>query len=188
MIYHEHVNYYSVKSIRNLLRVIGFNILTAELVNYHGRSLRILAGDSKSYGTGASVSGMELKEIDSGAFLESTYVNYMNRISRKRVKFLSNLYSTMDANPKSELFCVGAAAKGNTFLNYYGLDSTLIKAVTDTSINKIGKFTPLTRIKIVADDILAESDKPLVIILSWNISTAIKHSLSKINPGVRYLE
>ena len=82
---------------------------------------------------------------------------------------------------------VGAAAKGNTFLNFYNLDSTVLDYVTDASEHKQGKYTPLTRIPIVGDEIFAEYDKVYALILSWNISDIIKENLKKINDKIEFL-
>jgi hypothetical protein len=83
--------------------------------------------------------------------------------------------------------CVGAAAKGNTFLNFYNLDASVIDCVTDTSPSKIGKFTPRTRIPIAPDDTLARYDRVHAIITSWNLSAFLRGVLLKINPRVQFL-
>ena len=78
---------------------------------------------------------------------------------------------------------MGAAAKGNTFLNFYGLDNKLVEYVTDTSPNKIGKFTPLTRIPISDDGVIKEFNKPNIIFTAWNVSKDLKKIIHKINPN-----
>ena len=83
---------------------------------------------------------------------------------------------------------VGAAAKGNTFLNFYNLDSTSIDYVTDISIHKKNKYTPLTRIPIQDDKTVFEQyDEVYVIILSWNISNMLKKKLKEINKNIKFL-
>jgi SAM-dependent methyltransferase len=86
------------------------------------------------------------------------------------------------------LFGIGASAKGNTFLNYYGLNGTFMKAVTDASLFKIGKFTPVTRIPILDDKIISSVAKPYVLTLSWNIGAELKRKLLAINPRTKFLE
>ncbi len=85
------------------------------------------------------------------------------------------------------LVCVGAAAKGNTFLNYYNLDASVIDCVTESSPSKIGKFTPRTRIPILPDQKLAEYESVYAIITSWNISGPLQTVLKKINPRIQFL-
>ena len=73
------------------------------------------------------------------------------------------------------------------FLNFYNLDSTVLDYVTDVSLHKQGKYTPLTRIPIVDDKIFAQYDKVYALILSWNISDIIKENLKKINNKIEFL-
>ena len=82
---------------------------------------------------------------------------------------------------------VGAAAKGNTFLNFYNLNSTILDYVTDISEHKQGKYTPLTRIPIVGDEIFAEYDKVYALILSWNISDILKENLKDMNDNIEFI-
>ena len=110
----------------------------------------------------------------------------MNKIKNKRNLFLKKIYTLLEN--KKHIVGVGAAAKGNTFLNFYNLDNTIIDYITDTSEHKIGKYTPLTRIPIVEDKILAKYDEVYVIILSWNISDMIKDKLKSINNNITFLE
>jgi hypothetical protein len=85
------------------------------------------------------------------------------------------------------IIAIGAAAKGNTFLNYMNLDSTIIDCVTDSSVHKQGKVTPLTNITIKSDDVLAQYDKVYAIILSWNLSDKIKEKLLLINKNIEFI-
>ena len=73
-------------------------------------------------------------------------------------------------------------------LNFCGITSDLIDYVTDTSVYKIDKYTPGSRIKIVNDNILSEIINPVVIILSWNISHILKPKLLKLNPNIVFLD
>ena len=109
----------------------------------------------------------------------------MKELHTKRNKFMKEIYRI-----KSEghpIVGVGAAAKGNTFLNFYNLDNTILDYVTDASEHKQGKYTPLTRIPIVGDEIFSEYDKVYALILSWNISDIIKENLKKINDKIEFL-
>ena len=73
---------------------------------------------------------------------------------------------------------MGAAAKGNTLLNYYGLNNKIIDYVTDNSEHKIGKYTPLTRIPILSDEeVFQKYEEVYALILSWNISDILKDKL-----------
>jgi hypothetical protein len=90
-------------------------------------------------------------------------------------------------NAGTPIIGVGAAAKGNTFLNFYGLDANIIDYVTDSSRYKQGKYTPGTRIPIRGDEVLGEYGEVAALILSWNISETLKRILLGINPNIRFL-
>lgn len=90
--------------------------------------------------------------------------------------------------PNAKIIGVGAAAKANTFLNYYRLDKSLINYITDSSPHKIGKYTPITRIPIVSDEQFSKYEDVYAIILSWNISDNLKNLLIKINPKIKFIK
>ena len=82
-------------------------------------------------------------------------------------------------NSGGTIIGIGAAAKGNTFLNYHKLDHSIISYVTDPSPYKKGKYTPLSRIPIVSDKIISKYRKVYGLMLSWNISKEIIKKLKK---------
>jgi len=184
-IYHEHVSYFTVKFSYELLKKFGFDIIDIEVVDYHGGSLRVFAKKTDVSSENDKVLSMIKKEEKLGLFDKEMYKEFMTDLYNKRNKFLEKVYRI-----KSEGYSivgVGAAAKGNTFLNFYNLDSTVLDYVTDSSEHKQGKFTPLTRIPIVDDEIFANYDKVYALILSWNISDMIKENLRKINDKIEFL-
>ena len=184
-IYHEHVTYFTVKYSYELLRRAGLEIVDVEVVDYHGGSLRVFAKKVDNVSLQPVVRGMIEKEISFGLFDEAMYKEFMQDLYQKRNQFLRNIYKI-----KSEgysIIGVGAAAKGNTFLNFYNLDNTVLDYVTDTSEHKQGKYTPLTRIPIIGDEIFADYDRVYALILSWNISDIIKKNLKKINNKIEFL-
>jgi len=185
-IYHEHVSYFTVKSAKALLENVGMIIKSAEIDNYHGGSLRIIA-QNKSDLTKESpkVEKLIQKEKSFGAFEVSTYKKAMDEFNRKKNDFMIQIYKIKRQG--IPIIGVGAAAKANTSLNYYNLDHSLIDYVTDASPHKQGKLTPATRIPIVGDDVFAKYDEVYALILSWNISGILKEILLKINPKIKFL-
>ena len=87
----------------------------------------------------------------------------------------------------SLIIAVGASAKGNTFLNYMELNSKVIKAVTDNSKYKVGKYTPGSHIKIYRDSFFKKSDKIFAIILSWNFNKMLKKKVLIFNKNVKFI-
>lgn len=184
-IYHEHVTYFTVKFSHEVLKKVGLEIFHVEVVDYHGGSIRVFARKSSDVKMQKITSEFIQMETDFGLFDMEMYQRFQHNLLVTRNKFLSKIY---DIKSKGyPIVAVGAAAKGNTFLNYYNLDKTVLDYVTDISEHKQGKYTPLTRIPIVSDEIFSRYDKVYALILSWNISDIIKTSLNKINSNIEFI-
>jgi len=185
-IYHEHVSYFTATSARKLLDTAGLAIVHIEAVDYHGGSLRVFA-KRKEYVTHscATVDRMVEEEQKAETFAPARYREFMNSIYMQRDRFLESLYHMKCAG--IPIIGVGAAAKGNTFLNFYNLDSTVIDCVTDSSKYKQGKFTPGTRIPIRGDDVFKAYDQVAALILSWNLTGTLKENLLGLNPRIQFL-
>lgn len=188
-IYHEHVSYFTLFSLRTLMFEAGFKIMNFDVVDYHGGSLRVIAVKDSN-----PISCEELKiekqistEFQMKLFEAETYVAFQKQLEINRSKFLTKIHEIKLSNDKVPIIGVGAAAKANTLLTYYGLNNTYIDFITDMSRFKIGKFTPLTRIPIYPDNKISELQDLFAIILSWNISHTLVNSLSKINRNVRFI-
>ena len=184
-IYHEHVSYFTVKSAKYVLEKSGMTIFKVELTDYHGGSIRVYSSINPTI-IDESINDHIKKEETLGLYDQLFYKKYMDKIIKSRSKFLVELNKIILS--KTPIVCVGAAAKGNTLLNFYGLDKTIIDYVTDSSTHKIGKFTPLTRIPILSDEeVFSNYDKVYAIILSWNISKILKKKLLKINSKIKFI-
>lgn len=183
MVYHEHITYFTVSSMMKILKESGMYIKDIQVVNSHGGSLRIIGSKFKT--ENSIVEKMKKDEDESGIFTAEFYSAASKRINYIRAKTMNKIYEIGD---DEKIYGIGAAAKANTLLTYFGLNSTLISAITDSSPFKIGKYTPLTRIPIVPDSYLGEDPNCWAIILSWNLGDDLRKLLSKINPQLRYIE
>ncbi|MEK6915330.1 MAG: methyltransferase domain-containing protein [Nanoarchaeota archaeon] len=184
-IYHEHVSYFTVRSLKALLETADLVITSVEVVNYHGGSLRIYSKKKEYSEESETAQKMIDDEYQYGAFDKTTYEKFMKKNIDQRNKFLKRICEIKEEGYK--IIAVGAAAKGNTFLNFYRLDHSLIDYVTDSSPHKKGKYTPATRIPIVGDEIFKDFDKVYALILSWNIANQLREILGKINPDIKYI-
>ncbi len=185
-IYHEHVSYFTVRSVAALLARAGMAIQSVKVVDYHGGSLRVIARKKEAIVQAPlEAEQMIQEEMNYGAFDTETYKKFMQENIARRSTFLQKLHKLKQEG--NLIIAVGAAAKGNTFLNFYRLDSTLIDYVTDASPHKKGKYTPATRIPIVGDEIFSKYDKVYALILSWNIAHQLKEGLHKINPNIEFI-
>ncbi len=189
MIYHEHVSYFTIKALNHMFSIVGLKMLEVSIVNFHGGSLRITACKANSgLHETPLVKSQIVVEEKAGIYDPERYAKFMNEISMQRSVLLEKLHRLHQTEEDFSLFGIGASAKGNTFLNYYGLNGTFMKAVTDASIFKIGKYTPVTRIPIEDDKVISTVVKPYVLTLSWNIGAELKRKLLNINPRTEFLE
>lgn len=184
-IYHEHITYFTIKSVKELISHHGLVIVEAEEVEYHGGSIRITASKSMTT-TPKKVEEMIDVEEKEGLFTPERYIRYSRDIQKKRAAIMTRIYGLKEEG--SVIFGIGAAAKANTFLTYYGLNSTIVDFITDSSPEKIGKKTPLTRIPIVPDENLVGAKEPVGLVLAWNLNAYVKEKLQTINPTVRYIQ
>lgn len=189
-IYHEHVTYFTATYAVNLFQAVGMTLVGVEIVDYHGGSLRAFVrhtadASAVSPRLVGSVEAMLARESANGLFRGDTYTAFRRGVRRRRDRFLERLYHLV--NEGRAVACIGAAAKGNTFLNYYELGAGTVACVTDASEHKIGKYTPGTRIPIKSDAELARYDDVCAILTSWNIAGALRKNLASINPRIEYL-
>jgi SAM-dependent methyltransferase len=183
-IYHEHVSYFTLTYADRLFRRCGMHVADVEEVDYHGGSIRVYVRHGEAALPAAARPFLDA-ERDAALFDPATYRAFMAEAVLSRDRFLERIYGLRAAGAR--LVCIGAAAKGNTFLNFYNLDSSVIDCVTDASASKQGKLTPRTRIPIEPDAVLARYSAVYGIILSWNISAMLRESLSRINPHITFL-
>lgn len=189
-IYHEHVTYFTVTYAVNLFKAVGMSVAGAAVVDYHGGSIRVFvrhehARSGLSDPLTTMVEVLIARERTSRLHEAGTYEAFRRGVRQRRDRFLERLYHFV--NDGHAVACIGAAAKGNTFLNYYKLGAGTVACVTDASEHKIGKYTPGTRIPIEADAELARYDRLCAIVTSWNIAGALRRNLAPINPRIEYL-
>jgi SAM-dependent methyltransferase len=187
MVYHEHPSYFTVKSVWNLLKTAGLEIVDFDVVNYHGGSLRVFARRDTGAVMPAQVAQAINLETEMGLFSREFYTQLQTQFVQARDRWLANFYAIRTAEPDAVFIGVGAAAKANTWLTWHGLDATHLHCVTDSSEFKQGKFTPLSRIPIMADEEFARHEKPYALILSWNIGEGLRKAILNINPQTKFI-
>jgi SAM-dependent methyltransferase len=184
-IYHEHLSYFSIKSIDYLFRSNGLYITDIERNSYHGGSIRVYSSpDKKKYETGL-VEKYIADENELGIFDLATYKKFMNKIETDKFSTMQSILKMKEDG--LSIAAVGAAARSNTLLNYYKLDSSIIDFITDSSEHKIGKFTPGSCIPILDDTALIQRNPDVAIILSWNIGKYLFEKIQSINPNMKVI-
>ena len=183
-VYHEHVTYLTAKATQKIVSMNNMNISDIQLTEYHGGSIRFIISNYNNDKGLDKVKKFINQETQLGLYSPMFYRKFMKNLNNKKKIFMEKIYKNLINS--SPLICVGAAAKANTFLNFYGLDNKLVNYVTDASPIKIGKYTPLTRILIASDEIIKNYKNPNIIFTAWNVSENLKKIIHKINPN--YLE
>lgn len=174
-IYHEHVHYYGIKPLAECMHKQGFPIYKVERLDYMCGSIRVFArlgGD-----TAGAVSELIQEEEAFGLYKKSTYEAFMERV--RKVKLTVNAHLSEIRLAGGKIIGIGAATKGNTFLNYCRLDADVISYVTDSSPLKIGKLTPGSHIQIISDNDI-ENDVTHALILPWNIAAYLQKKLAHL--------
>ena len=176
-IYHEHYSYLSLFSVSQIFNKAGLKIYKVDKLQTHGGSIRIY-GCHKENNMLIDKSYKDLmnKEIELGINDINFYKNF-NKIAEKiKDEFYKFL---IDCKEKDLFVCAyGAAAKGNTLLNYCGIKDNLINFVCDAAEAKQNKFLPGSKIPIVHPDVLKNEKKiDFVIIFPWNIADEVTAKL-----------
>lgn len=179
-IYHEHYSYISLYAIEQVFSRHGLRIHDAERLPTHGGSLRIFAAHSNRPDLEDSALLRELRAQESAAGLEDlrTYLRFADGVENCRRSLLAFL-----AGAKREgrtVAAYGAAAKGNTLLNFCGVTPADISQVADRNPHKQSKFLPGTHIPVVSPEALLQSKPDYVLILPWNLQEEIRQQLQGI--------
>ena len=180
-IYHEHFSYLSFGTVVNIFAKNGLNVFDVEKLGTHGGSLRVFAqrSDTGKNTVDARVENLVSEENKAGMTSIAFYRGFQEHAEKVKNNFLKFLIEKKEDGKL--VVGYGAAAKGNTLLNFAGVKSDLIKYVVDRSPHKQGKYMPGSRIPIVSEDRL-NSDKPdFVVILPWNLSAEIAKQLNYLS-------
>lgn len=178
-IYHEHYSYLSVTAVNSIFNKAGLKIYDIEELNTHGGSLRIYgchASDEKE--VTLRYKKILDQEMDFGLSKINTYQDFQDKALNIKLSVLNFLITQKKEGKK--VVAYGAAAKGNTLMNFSGVKSDLIDYVCDAAAAKQNKFMPGSHIPIVDPSFLHDYDPDYIIILPWNIADEI-HELIKKN-------
>lgn len=171
-IYHEHFSYLSLHAVDKIFRVAGLRIFDVEQLPTHGGSLRVYGcHDDDERQTERPVAKLLRDEIEQGLLNVDTYQafqRYAERIKDDLVMFLIE-----KSRAGETVAAYGAAAKGNTLLNFAGVKTDLLPYVCDAAASKQGKFLPGTRIPIFPPRELQARRPDYLLILPWNIADEV---------------
>lgn len=168
-IYHEHFSYLSLIAVTKIFEAHGLKIYDAEELSTHGGSLRIYAAhkDNREREESSAVRKVLEDEINSGLNGTAAYENFSLKVHKVKYDSCRILADLKQKGAKIAAF--GAAAKGNTFLNYCGIGKEYIDFAADSGTAKQGMFLPGTGIPIVSPDVIREKKPDYIVFLAWNL-------------------
>jgi len=179
-IYHEHFSYLSFYTVKQIFESCGLSLFDVEEIPTHGGSLRIYAKHEEDAGKEISQNVADLinKEMAKGMNKPAYYQNFQQKALQVKLNFTEFLIKQKKAGKKVAAY--GAAAKGNTLLNYCGIKNDLIEFVADANPHKQNKYLPASHIPVVSEDELKQAKPDFVIIFPWNIKEEVIKQLSYI--------
>lgn len=178
-IYHEHFSYLSFFAVKQIFESVGLELFDVEELSTHGGSLRIYAKHKGgAHPVTSNVALLLEKEIRKGMSGLSYYRGFQSRALHVKLELTGFLIDSKKKHKKIAAY--GAAAKGNTLLNYCGIKNDLIDYVVDANPNKQGKWLPASHIPVVSESQLINDKPDYVIILPWNLEKEITEQLSYI--------
>ena len=186
-IYHEHFSYLGLHAVSSLFEMAGLRIFDVEKLPTHGGSLRVYGCfDAAAFATADAVKSLLAEEVEAGLLEPATYRAFQRKAEKVKNDFLAFLLKAKSEGKSVAGY--GAAAKGNSLMNFAGIGPDLMPYVCDASPSKIGKFLPGSRIPIYAPQRLEKDVPDYVVIFPWNIATEITSQLSHLKAkGARFV-
>lgn len=177
-IYHEHFSYLSLTAVKRIFEAQGLELFDVEELPTHGGSLRIYTKHKEDHSKEISPRVIELldKEVQLGVNTIEYYTNFQEKVDQVKCDFLRFLLQAKQ--DKKKVIGYGAAAKGNTLLNYCGIKGTdLISFVVDASPHKQGRYLPGSRIPVLGKEEISQFKPDYIIIFPWNLQNEIVSQL-----------
>jgi hypothetical protein len=186
-VYHEHFSYLSLQTVSRIFAAAGLRVWNVEELPTHGGSLRVYGchqEDSRS--TQAAVTSVLQAEVQHGLQDLNTYLKFQPRADKIKDDLLSFLIEQKRLGKKVAAY--GAAAKGNTLLNYAGVKPDLVEFVCDAAQAKQGKFMPGSHIPILHPSEMLNRTFDYVLVLPWNIAPEVVQANAALKTkGVRFV-
>ena len=179
-IYHEHFSYLSLIAVNTIFEKNGLSIFDVEEITTHGGSLRVYAQrkDSGEYMASDRYIALLIKEKSLGMEAAAFYANFQQKANKVKYDLTKFLIKAKESGKK--VIAYGAAAKGNTLLNFAGIKEDLLTCVVDKNPAKQNKYLPGSRVTIVDEDIIKAEKPDYILILPWNLRNEVAEQLHYI--------
>ena len=175
-IYHEHYSYLSLRVVQRIASTCGLEVVDVEQLTTHGGSLRVWLAHEGVFELTTAVNALLAEETAAGLETLDAYADFQHRAETAKHELIDFLLQAKRDGVR--VYGYGAAAKGNTFLNYAGIGIDLLPTVADQATSKQGKFLPGSHIPICSPTKLLELSPNKLLVLPWNLIEEIRSQLS----------
>ncbi|MCA1565448.1 MAG: class I SAM-dependent methyltransferase [Acidobacteria bacterium] len=177
-IYHEHLRYYSLTSLKYLLNAHGLQIFHAKRIPTHGGSIRVYASKSEAYPVDDSVARILREEAAQGLTSDTWISEFRGRVTKSKLE-LYELISSLKRE-RMPIYGIGAPSRASTLVTYVGLDDGILDCVMEIKgSKKVGKYLPGTNIPVLDEEKLYVDQPPYVLLLSWHIADELCRNLKR---------
>lgn len=175
-IYHEHYSYFSLRVVQRIASSAGLAVVDVEELQTHGGSLRVWLAPQGAADVADAVQSVLAAEATAGLESLEAYAGFQRRAEAAKHGLLNFLLQAKRDGKR--VLGYGAAAKGNTFLNYAGIQPDLLPAVADRALSKQGKFLPGSHIPVITPEQLEAQTPDVVLVLPWNLIDELRQQLT----------
>jgi nucleoside-diphosphate-sugar epimerase len=177
-IYHEHLRYYSLRSLWDIVRRHGLEIIYAKRIPTHGGSIRVYTAPAGQFSVDESVQRLLDEENRVGLTNGSALLDFRSRVIASKLELMKLLDSIKRKGVR--VYGIGAPSRASTLINYCGLDDGLIDCVVEvSSSHKINKFIPGTRIPVLDEQKLYRDQPEYALLFSWHITKELVENLRR---------
>jgi len=175
-IYHEHLRYYSLESLKYLFNKYGMKIIHAKKIDTHGGSIRVYAVKKNKFKVNKSVT--KILNFEKNFLNWKTFKKFKKNVVKSKLDLYSMLKKIKSTNKK--IYGIGAPSRASTLINYVGLDESIIDCILEIDGSyKIGNYIPGKKIPILSEKKLYNDPPDFVILFSWHISLELKKNLKR---------
>ena len=175
-IYHEHLRYYSLTSLKYLFEKYDMEIIYAKKINPHGGSIRVYAARKNKFIINKNV--QKILKFEKNFLNWKTFNNFKKNVVDSKLNLYSILKKLKGNNKK--IYGIGAPSRASTLINYVGLDENIIDCILEIDGSyKIGNYIPGKKIPILSEKQLYNKPPDYVILFSWHITSELKLNLKK---------
>jgi hypothetical protein len=176
-VYHEHLRYYSVSSLKYLLEMHGLEVIHAKQIPTHGGSIRVYAARKGRHAVSNAVAA--LLRAEDTALTAERFGQFRRRVSESKLDLLALIQACRRDGRR--IYAIGAPSRASTLVNYVGLDDTILECVLEIAGSyKIGKYVPGTLIPVLEEKKLFDDQPDYAVMLSWHIGEELAAKLRQL--------